>query len=46
MRYRREKPAMNKRIVWMLMAALFLWTGALSSPEVFPQNAGLREVEL
>ena len=37
---------MNKRIVWMLMAALFLWWGALSSPEVFPQNAGLREVEL
>lgn len=37
---------MKIRLVWMLMAALFLWTGALSSPEVFPQNAGLREVEL
>ena len=46
MNYHREMPAMKIRLVWMLMAALFLWTGALSSQEVSPQNGGLREVEL
>ena len=42
----REIPAMKIRLAWMLMAALFLWTGALASQEVSPQNGGLREVEL
>ncbi len=41
-----EMPVMKIRLVWMLMAALFLWTGALASQEVYPQSPGLREVEL